>query len=73
MKIDRKLRGAVIGAGFMGQTHLQAYSNLEHVSIEAIIDPSANQAEELAKTHGIRSFASLQEAVAVISMDFVDI
>lgn len=73
MNTDRKLRGAIVGAGFMGQTHLEGYSRLEHVSLDAVIDPSRAQAEKVAGKYGAKPFCSIEDATSELSLDFIDI
>jgi len=54
-----KLRAGVIGAGAFGRIHARKYAEDARVSFAGVFDPDDERAEQLADTHGARSFASL--------------
>jgi predicted dehydrogenase/nucleoside-diphosphate-sugar epimerase len=64
-------RVALIGAGRIAHTHLDALKNTPNVMVSAIIDPNLMAAEAMAKTagHGAKAFASIDEAIAAKAFD----
>lgn len=73
MNQERVLRGAVVGAGFMGETHIKGYARLENVNIEALIDPFKDKAEKIALPLGIPVYESVDRAADELQLDFIDI
>lgn len=72
--MKERLTGYIVGAGFMGSTHLDCYLRNPHVDIRAIVDSNSDKALKLAEAAGCRVFQSLQEAAdAEPFVDFVDI
>ena len=65
---DRPLRVALVGAGFIAESHLRAIRALPGVVPAAICDPSDARASRLAKAFGVpktyRSLADMVDAVA---------
>ena len=69
-----KLRGAVIGAGYFSQFHLDAWNRLEDVEIVAVCDPDQQAAQSAADTYGIPAvFSDVNQLLAESEVDFVDI
>lgn len=67
MKAERDLPPveiALLGAGRMAPTHLQALRNYEGSRITSVYDPDLNAAHQLANTHGLQVVSSLDEVMA---------
>ena len=61
------LRVAVAGTGSLGKEHVRIYAELAKsggVTLAGIYDTSAETAQKIAAKHGVRAFASLDEAAA---------
>lgn len=72
--MERILTGCIVGAGFMGSTHLDCYLKNPKVRIAGIVDSNFEKASKLAEKAGCRVFDSLDEmAKACSSVDFVDV
>lgn len=74
-KVMKRLRGAVIGCGFISEFHLRGWTRIPEVEICVLVDPDRARAEsrrtQLAP--GARVYDSLPSAMAGESLDFVDI
>lgn len=64
---------AIIGAGFMGSMHAQAYANLKNVKLDAIADTDIRKARELAEEHEATAYGQPQKVLDEKSIDVVDI
>ena len=64
-----RLRGAIVGCGFFGQFHLDAWRRLDGVELVAACDPDLGRAAAAAP----RAYRTLAELLAVESLDFLDI
>jgi predicted dehydrogenase/nucleoside-diphosphate-sugar epimerase len=64
-------RVALIGAGRIAHTHLDALKNTPSVVVSAVIDPNLKAAEAMARTagNGAKAFASIDEAIAAKAFD----
>ena len=63
----------VIGAGMMGQTHIKAYQEMNHVKLVGIVDKNINKANQVAQGD-TKTFASFDEATAQLDkVDVIDI
>ncbi|WII72022.1 Gfo/Idh/MocA family oxidoreductase [Bdellovibrio sp. 22V] len=51
-----KLRGAVIGVGYLGNFHAQKYKNNPHVELVGVCDHFPAQADKIAAELGVKSF-----------------
>lgn len=63
------------GFGFMGAMHAQVYTRLPGASIAAVVDDNRNATARSMKKLGVRAplFASLDEALAEVAADVVDV
>jgi len=52
----KKLKIGVIGVGRLGKEHARIYSKLSNVELVGIVDIDRNQAEETAKTYGVKAY-----------------
>ena len=57
------LQVGIAGAGLMGRAHAEAYAR-NGVQLFAVADTDPERAEALARTHGARAFARLEDMVA---------
>lgn len=64
---------AVIGAGGMGAVHAAAYARMSQAELVAICDERTEAAEELAGKHSAKAFGSVDEMLAGVEADVVDI
>jgi predicted dehydrogenase len=67
------MKGLIVGAGFMGRTHLDSYSRQENAQIVAIVDHNMSNAQVLGTKYGCQAFPNLERALADCPVDFVDI
>lgn len=51
-----KLRGAVVGVGYLGRFHAQKYQNNPHVELVGVCDHFPAQADKVAAELGVKSF-----------------
>ena len=58
---ETRIRGAVVGAGHMGQYHALALAELWGVELVGIVDVDYAKAEQVAAPYGVRAFRSHQE------------
>jgi predicted dehydrogenase len=67
----RKIRAAVIGAGYLGRFHAQKYAQAADCELVAVVDPQAPAREQLAAELGVRALeahASLLGEVEAVSV-----
>lgn len=68
------LKGAVVGGGRGGRTHLAAWRKVRTARIEAVADLDAARAERAARDfHVPRHYGNLDEMLAREKLDFVDV
>jgi UDP-N-acetylglucosamine 3-dehydrogenase len=63
----------LVGAGYMGKTHLEAARELETVRFVGIVDQDAPRAEALASEFGVKSFAVIECALEELRPVAVDL
>ena len=65
---DRRV--AIIGAGFISNTHAEALRQLKHVQIDAVVDPVTSAARAFAGRWGIpRAFSTVDELISAGEFD----
>lgn len=66
---------AVIGAGFMGGMHANAYGNMsaDKVKLVAVCDRNRQQGETLAEMHNCQYFEDFDEMMEKVDLDVIDI
>ncbi|MBF8293191.1 MAG: gnnA [Steroidobacteraceae bacterium] len=57
----KRLRCAVIGAGYLGRFHAQKYSAIQHCDLVGVVDPDATARERIAAELGVAVFADHRE------------
>ena len=66
-------RVAVIGAGYFGQFHLDAWTRMEGADLVAVVEPDAAKARAVAASMGARVFAEPDAMLEAARPDLVDI
>lgn len=64
----KKLRGAVVGVGYLGTFHAQKYKNNEHLELVGVFDQNADQAKKVAADLGVKVFANLDELKGAVDI-----
>ncbi|MDZ7838482.1 MAG: Gfo/Idh/MocA family oxidoreductase [Actinomycetota bacterium] len=63
----------ILGAGFMGQTHANAYKDIEGAEIVAIVDKNAEKGKKLAQEYGAKFYEDVDECLQKEDSDCVDV
>ncbi len=71
----RRLRGAVIGCGYIAEYHLRGWARIPEVEIVALADPDRGRAEQRRDAFAPQAsiYESLEGVLAAESLDFVDL
>ncbi len=67
------MRVGVVGAGFMGSVHLEAYGRMPNVEVVGVADVNPEAAAAGAAPVGARAYASYEEMAAAEEVDVVDV
>ncbi len=67
------MRVGLVGAGFMGGVHLNAYAGIPEVEVVGVADARLDAAMAGAKLVGARPYASYEELVAAEDIEVVDV
>jgi UDP-N-acetylglucosamine 3-dehydrogenase len=67
------MRVGLVGAGFMGGVHLNAYAGIPEVEVVGVADARVESAVAGAKIVGSRPYASYEELVAAEDVEVVDV
>jgi predicted dehydrogenase len=67
------LKIGLIGAGMIGRVHAQAYANLPQASLVAVADVRPELATGVAGRYEARPFATMDELLAAVDVDVLDI
>ncbi len=67
------LKIGLIGAGMIGRVHAQAYANLPQASLVAVADIRPDKVGEMVERYGARPFATMDELLAAVDVDLLDI
>lgn len=71
---DRDLRVGVVGLGFAGSTHLDAFTNLDGATVVALAGQEPARLEQLGSSRGVPNlYADWQDLVARDDLDIVSI
>jgi predicted dehydrogenase len=63
---EARIRGAVVGAGHMGQYHILALAELWGVELVGVVDIDFAKAQRVAAPYGVRAFRSHQELEGLV-------
>lgn len=66
--MSKKLRGAVIGVGYLGTFHAQKYKNNPHVELIGVCDAFAAQADKVASELGVKSFHRPEDLLGLVDL-----
>ncbi|MRR34002.1 Gfo/Idh/MocA family oxidoreductase [bacterium] len=64
--MNRKIRTAVVGVGYLGVFHAEKYAALPNAELVAVVDLDLARAESLATRLGTRAFASHREILGMV-------
>jgi UDP-N-acetylglucosamine 3-dehydrogenase len=67
------VRIGLVGAGFMGGVHLNAYANIPEVEVVGVADASRENATAVAESIGARPYTSYDELVSAEDVEVVDV
>ena len=67
------LKVGIVGSGFMGQTHADAYAKTEGVEIAGFVDLAKERREELAHKYKASAFDTLDQLLDAADPDIIDI
>ena len=67
------MRVGLVGAGFMGGVHLNAYAGIPEVEVVGVADPRTKAAVAGAEMVGARPYASYEDLVAAEDVEVVDV
>lgn len=74
MEIAQPMRIGLAGAGYVSDLHLNAWQNIDGVSVVAICDPDRNRAMAQAKKYGVGNvFTDAADMLATCELDAFDI
>ncbi len=59
--MDKKIRAAVIGVGYLGKFHAEKYAAMEHVDLVGVVDMDPERAARVARKLGTRAFTDYRE------------
>lgn len=66
------MKVGLVGAGFMGSTHLAAYAEMADVEVVGVADPNERSAASAASSAGARPYPSYEAMVAAEDVEVVD-
>ncbi|WP_374032582.1 Gfo/Idh/MocA family protein [Bdellovibrio bacteriovorus] len=66
--MSNKLRGAVIGVGYLGKFHAQKYKNNPNVELVGVCDHFPAQADKIAMELGVKSFHKPQDLIGHVDL-----
>ena len=69
----KPVRMILVGAGFMGATHLEAAEKMASVQFVGVVDSRRSAAKALAAKNGIPDFETLEEGMQALQPDAADI
>jgi UDP-N-acetylglucosamine 3-dehydrogenase len=70
---SKTLKGCIVGAGYVGKIHNEAYRNISEIQITAVADNNQGKAAELAQVHNGKGYQNYLEMIQVEKPDFVDV
>nr|BFD67426.1 Gfo/Idh/MocA family oxidoreductase [Bdellovibrio sp. HAGR004] len=65
---NKKLRGAVVGVGYLGNFHAQKYKNNPNVELVGVCDHFPAQADKIAAQLGVKSFHKPQDLIGEVDL-----
>lgn len=68
-----KIKGILVGAGYIASEHIKWYSEDNRVSILAVVDTNEDKGRALAEKYKIQWFPSIEEACRANKYDYCDV
>jgi predicted dehydrogenase len=66
MSINRKIRTAVVGVGYLGAFHAEKYAMLPNSELVAVVDIDLERAESVAERHGTKAFTNHRDILEMV-------
>ncbi len=66
--MEKKLRAAVVGVGYLGRFHAQKYSSLEGVALVGVADARPEAAQRVAQELGVAAFTDHRELIGKVDL-----
>lgn len=66
--MSKKLRGAVVGVGYLGNFHAQKYQNNPNVELVGVCDAFPAQADKIAAALGVQAFHNPQDLIGKVDL-----
>jgi len=67
------IKVAIVGAGFIGETHANSYRQIDNADIVAIVDNVEKKGKKFAKKFGAAFYANLDDLIKSENVDSIDI
>lgn len=67
------LKAGIIGTGFIGNAHAEAYQNMKDVHLAAIVDVNEETGQKAAEKHNAKYYKDAEEMLKSEDIDIVDI
>lgn len=71
--MEKKIRVGIIGAGFIGEKHAEAYQKVQAAQVVGIVDTRIQNAENIASKVGAKAYLSLEAMLNTEALDAVDV
>ena len=71
--MSEKISAVVIGCGWAGKIHAQAYAQHTAVILRAVCDPDIEQAARLASRFGCKAYSTVEEMLTIEKPDIASI
>jgi predicted dehydrogenase len=66
--MSKKLRGAVVGVGYLGNFHAQKYQNNPNVELVGVCDAFPAQADKIAAALGVQAYHNPQDLIGKVEL-----
>lgn len=66
--MTKKLRGAVVGVGYLGNFHAQKYQNNPNVELVGVCDAFPAQADKIATALGVKAYHNPQDLIGQVDL-----
>jgi predicted dehydrogenase len=66
--MSKKLRGAVVGVGYLGNFHAQKYQNNPNVELVGVCDAFPAQADKIAAALGVQAYHNPQDLIGKVDL-----
>lgn len=69
----KKLKIAVVGAGYMGRNHIRTFRSFDDVDLMAVVEPDVETAKTINRIYGIKVYPSLKQILKLHRIDIISI